>query len=224
MSIQVGIYDFFARAIPGGFYIIATLYLSWTLGLVRFDVDSTNLTFIQLIIFVFSAYIIGFVMDTLANKLWARFFKSDNSPEVALNSFKEKHDDLDILFKSKDWAILLANIRVKNLQLAGEIDKYNATQIMMRNISFGFLFLVLAEVILLIQGKSIFHVISGVLFLIFSIIAMRLSIKFSRWFYILIFETTSSYCLDVENLVKRKQNQAFNQDAEHEMNTNEASA
>jgi len=40
MSIKIGLYELFAAAIPGGFYLLTIIYLLSNLGLISIDVSS----------------------------------------------------------------------------------------------------------------------------------------------------------------------------------------
>jgi len=207
MSVRIGIYDFFAHTIPGGFYGIIVVYLLHTIGFITIDINSINLSFTHWIIFAFSAYISTLIIDPLSHTLWARFFRPENNAGVELDKFKNNHRELRIDFKSEDWPILLAYIQKEKIEMADVIEKYNATQIMLRNVSFGFLLLVLVEGVQLVQSPSLAHISLGVMFLLFSIMSMRQSVKFGNWFYSSMYETIVAYTLNPSELVSRNEAQ-----------------
>ena len=60
MSIRVGIYDFFARVIPGGLRLAAFLYI--LIRYFSFSINFIKLSTTQLIILGAIAYVIGFIL------------------------------------------------------------------------------------------------------------------------------------------------------------------
>jgi len=74
--------------------------------------------------------------------------------------------------------------------MAQDIDKFNVTNIMLRNSSFGFLiFAIIFMVEFFLDGYSSNYAIFSISCLIISIILVRQSVKFATWFYQSIFQT-----------------------------------
>ena len=139
MNIRLGIYDFFSRIVPGGFYLIAFVEFSKALGWIKFDwgilKDIGILPSAGLLIF---SYVIATAMDQLGI-MWQRIFRkrgvSNSSP---FERFKQLHADRWIVdFEDKDWPILRAYIYIHNPAVGEEIERFNALNIMFRNLSLG---------------------------------------------------------------------------------------
>ena len=187
MSVQLGIYDFFARIIPGGLYIIIAVFFLNEIGLLVVDFYSISLSVIQLLVFTFAAYILGSIMDFLAVKMWARFFTPKSTIELEWKRFKNRYN-LDAKLRAEDWTILFAYVKKEKTELAETITKNSVTQVMLRNISFGLLLFAILLGALLVQNFSIARLIYSIISFFFSIIAMNQSVKFRRWFYSSIFQ------------------------------------
>ena len=206
MSIKIGIYDFFAYTIPGVFYLFTIAYLCTIFGLVAIDVQSLdNLSTLQVLVLAILAYIIGMIFDPITN-LWCRFFKPTNMSKVVLDEFKERHTDLEIKFQARDWPVLLAYLKQENVDITTDIERHNATNIMLRNISFNLIVLSIIQVIQYIQTSFlVLNLILCLALLVSSIIAGREGAKRSRWFYSTIYEAIAARSLESSDLLVRKQ-------------------
>jgi hypothetical protein len=205
MSIRVGLYDFFAYTIPGGLYLFTIAYLGIILGWVKIDFQILdNLSVIQIGLLIALSYLIGMILEPIA-KQWHRIFKSKGLSQKVLNGFKEKHTDLDIKFRSEDWAVLLAYLRRENFDVAAEIERYNVTSIMLRNISLSLILLAILQIVEFIQTNFTWYFVLFAVLIFASIMAGRGSTKFQAWFYSLIFEAITARSLEVSDLVVRKQ-------------------
>ena len=113
-----------------------------------------------------------------------------------LDEFRKRHA-IKVKFESIDWTILFAFIRNKDLELAGEIDKRNATKVMLRNISLGLLIIAVITIIIFFQTNFYFwNLLLSVLLIVLSIIANREAAKFDRWFFLIIYQTVAAFNLE----------------------------
>jgi hypothetical protein len=204
MNIRIGIYDFFAYAIPGGLYLFIVVYACTIFVIVQVDWLSFDLSAIQIVVVAGIAYIFGMILEPIA-KLWYRLFKPKDFPDLALEQFKQFHPSLEIKFQSVDWPILLAYIRRESIDIATEIERVNASNIMRRSISFGLMILSLVQIAQFAHTLFASHLILSVIFAVSSVIAGKESVKFARWFYFGIFEAMASRSLQVSSLVEHKQ-------------------
>ena len=124
---QLGIYEIFSRIVPGGLYIAAIAQFGSILGLVTFDLSIiNNLSFGTSTALIIIAYILGGAFD-IFSLAWFQLFRRPGFSRRLSANFKKKHEDRwKIDFKDGDWRSLLAYIRTRNLELAGEIDRQNA--------------------------------------------------------------------------------------------------
>ena len=203
MNIRLGIYEIFSRIIPGGVYLAAVGQSLYVLGLLKFDWLALNeISFIASVALVVVAYIIGGAFDRAA-LVWFRVFKKPGLSARTFADFKKKHQARwKFELGDDDWSILLAFIRTRNLELAGELDRHNAISLMLRNVSLGLLLMAVNTLVQgLLTGQSAGLVASLFLFVI-SILTVLESVKFRSWFYNGIFETVLAYRIDLEGIVR----------------------
>ncbi|MEW6403927.1 MAG: hypothetical protein AB1649_19200 [Chloroflexota bacterium] len=203
MSIRLGIYEVFSRIIPGGFYIAAIVQLLTTLGIIAVDWQTiSDLSLGASVAFVVVAYVLGGALDNVS-LVFFRLFKRPGLSGRSFREFKEHNKHRwTIDFEDQDWPILLAFIRTKNLDLAGEIDRQNALSIMLRNVGLGLLLMITNCVIEFFLSQDWLFVLAAVLLLIVAVLIMREAVKFRKWFYSTILETVLAYRLDLENSIK----------------------
>jgi hypothetical protein len=203
MNVRLGIYEIFSRIVPGCFYIAAIGQFLVVLGLVKFDWQIlNNISIIPSIGLVIIAYILGEAFDRFS-VVWFRVFKKRGYSGRVLAEFRQSHKDrwnLDIT--DSEWPVMLAYIRTKNLDLASEIERHNAFSIMLRNVSLGLLLMTISSVIQFIQARILINFLLAVVLLLLSILIGHESVKFRRWFYEGIFQTTLAYRIDLEERVK----------------------
>jgi len=194
MNIRISIYDFFAYTIPGGVYLFIGLYVLSQFGILNFDFLSFNPSFFQLVIIAGSAYILGMLMEPIA-KVWYGLFKPKDFPEKVLKGFQENRPHIEVKFKATDWPILMAYIRRENMEMAEYIERDNASNLMLRSLSFALFIFAIVQVIQFAISLTVLHLIAGFFCGLFSIIAMKFSLKFASWFYLLIYEVTTARVL-----------------------------
>jgi len=201
MSIKANVYDFFAYTIPGGFILLTTLYVLNIFGVLQIDFLSLAPSTAQIIVIIGLSYIIGLLFEPIG-RLWSRLFKPKGYAESALIEFKKIHPSIRVNFEAADWNILFAYLKRQNLDVASDIERVNASNIMLRNISFGFIVLAIAEIINFFMALLPLHLFFGIVSVIFSIIAGKESDKFAQWFFLSIFENITSQALQISDLVK----------------------
>ena len=152
----------------------------------------SGLNTLQVFLAIVACYLSGFVCSPFLSK-WSALFEPKQFEQDTLERFKMKHPVLIVDIDPADWPIWLASIRRESLDLAVEIDRNMAVSKMVRGIS---LFLLLAGLLALanvLAGRlsAWFLPVIALLFPL-SILTVRESIKFKRWFYVVIFETVVS--------------------------------
>ena len=201
MSIKVNAYDFFAYTIPGGLILFTILYALNIFGVIQIDFLTIVSSVGQSLIVIAASYIAGLLIEPIG-KLWYRLFRPKGFPDVALVEFKKIHPSIRVNFKAEDWIILFAYIKHQNIEIASDIERVNASSVMMRNISLGFMILAVVEIVNFSLVLVPLHLVFGVVLVIFSIIAGKESDKFAQWYYFAIFETITSQTLQISDLVK----------------------
>jgi hypothetical protein len=147
-SSELGIYDFFAYIVPGSFFLFTVVYFLVVVGLIQIDfqlLNSLSLTFI--VAFSIAAFVTGLILDRFSRVWQDRLFRSKETPDAVFDDFKAAHNYLQFNFQGKEWPILLAFLRRDNPDLVVEsIERHNATNIMLRNISLGLMVLTIVQV------------------------------------------------------------------------------
>jgi hypothetical protein len=205
MAIRIGVYDFFAYTVPGGLYLTVLIYLCTIFGLIAVDSQSlNNLSAIQILVLAVLAYISGLIFDPVAKK-WYQIFKPKGLSKKVLDDFRKKYASLDVKFQLGDWPILLTYLRQNASDVAADIDKYNATNIMLRNISLSLILLSAIEITQFFRTSFlIVHLVLSVVFVIASIVTVRESVKFATWFYSATYEAIAAHGLEISDFVKQK--------------------
>lgn len=209
MNIRLGIYEIFSRIVPGGVYITAIVQLLNVLGLLTIDWQALNdLSLIASTGLAVVAYIVGGALNPYSF-IWLQLFGLKGVSHETLAAFKARHrDHWDIDIHDKDWPVLLAFLRTKDLEVSGDIERQNAISIMLRNVSLGLGLMAVNFVIAFVryplEGLAQANIIAAAVTLFVSVLIARESTKFRRWFYDNVFETTLAYRLDLERMIKPK--------------------
>jgi len=194
MSIRISIYDFFAYTIPGGVYFFIAIYTLSQLGVLNLDLLTFNPSFFHLVIIAGMAYILGMLMEPIA-KVWYNLFKPKNLPEKVLKGFQENRPHIEVKFRATDWPILMAYIRREDMEMAEYIERDNASNLMLRSLSFALLIFGIVQIVQFAITLYWIYLIAALICLLFSAIALKFSLKFATWFYLLIYEATTARVL-----------------------------
>lgn len=202
MSISFGIYDIFAYAIPGFLYlymfnnILRLSKLPHVEGLAA--IDSTA----ALLLLFLAAYLAGHLMDFLSHRLWVRLWYRGHGEERAYSQFLETKPGRNVKYEPRQWTLLFSAIRHNDHETAEMIDKFKATSIMLRNVSFGFLLLGALEILRgFVSTFSWQALFLSIVFLLFSVIALRISDRFNLSFYKIIYQQALLYGRNLEEVL-----------------------
>lgn len=191
MSIKIGIYEFFAYTIPGIVYLSVGAYLLYVFGRIQINLQTLAdwpLSIYALVLLV--AYILGLLMDPIAKKVWYdRLF-------VPRDKLHEGIETVELVYASvlkqftkpkvhpQYWYSVLIHLHKENPEVASSLERFNASRIMLRNISF---ILVVSAFFIsalnLLSQDYLLAVTSGFTLFVFAIIAGKESAKYHRWFY-----------------------------------------
>ena len=203
MSLRVGVYDFFAYTLPGALYLAVIVRLLVVLDVVAIDLQSVDLSIPDVIVLAGLSYVAGLVFDPLPNRVWYRFFRPPDVASIRLDRFKQKHPCLKVKFEANEWPILLQRIKRESVDVALDIEKFNAMSKMLKNVSFGLLVLGVIEVVTALRGGWP-SLVLAIVFLGLSVAAGKESSKFNSWFYTATYETTIASGLEARDLFERK--------------------
>lgn len=205
MNIRLGIYEIFSRIVPGGVYLAAIAQFLSVMGLLTIDWQAFNdISLIASVVMAVVAYVVGGALNPLSF-LWLRIFGNKGVSAASLAAFKQRyHADWAIDLEDKDWPVLLAWLRTKNLELTGDIERQNAISIMLRNVSLGLGIMAINFLVAFAIGHSLRDVFAAVITFLLSMLVVRESTKFRGWFYDAIFQTTLAYRIDLEKIIRPK--------------------
>lgn len=198
MSIRIGFYDFFAYAVPGALYVLLSYIIITYFNIVSIESLVGEASIVHFGLIIIFSYIFGFLFDYISDATWYSFFGKKRADKKIQNKFTERNENYNININADDWAIYLALIKKEDMEVAENIEKFNVIHKMLRNISFNFLISSLLTLFLVINHFSVSTLIISLLFLVFSVLLLKRSIKFDYWFHTMIYETV---CVRVANIL-----------------------
>ncbi len=208
MSITFGIYDFFSYTMPGVMYILAINSIFRILKFPNLAIDQLSSGLGHVLGGLVIAYVIGQLMDPPAYRWYLLFnrYKVDNE---AIDQLKIRYPKLKIKFGIPDKRILVSFIRHNNLELAENIDKFKAINIMLQNLSLGLFLFGLVQIAELISvGFSIPSILICLVMLAFSFVAIKRSSLYNLWYWSAIFEQALHYGSSVQEMFSKEKEKA----------------
>ena len=206
MSLQIGIYDFFAHTLPGGLYLLAVLLITELIAPGITGISLTSISLVELLLLGFVAYILGLLSTPIAFRVWQVMNRHPNLALEARERVGARFPDFKLRFGGAEWAVLAARIALTNTELAARIDKHRATGIMMRNTTPALL--VLAGVTLMsasLHGRVLLGSLCGGALSFAAYLSNLECRKYLRWSYSLIFEVTIAEALQSTHVVRLKE-------------------
>jgi hypothetical protein len=200
MGIKVGLYDFFARTIPGGIFLGALLYILRRYQIYAFSFASIST--LEVTLFAVCSYIAGFIIDPIANNFWYRLFNPGRRlHEKTMMEWNKKQPAIEIQAKEMPWHIPLSYIKRHNLEMAYDVERLNVMSIMLRGASFGgLIFTVIFAVEFISRGFLLRYAIFSILCLTAAIISILESVKYRTWFYKALYESVIALVITPEQL------------------------
>lgn len=188
MSVSLGIFDIFANAIPGLFYLFVFNEIAKVVGIRSMDFASIdNLGSIAVVALV--AYILGHVMDYFSYRVWDRIFHRRPHWLKGHENFVNLYSSLKTKFQPTEGSLLFSILRYERPEAALEIERYRVIGTMLRNISFASGIFALLELFLAFRnGFSLPDLFAVIIALVVSSVALRRGDRFSALYYQLVFE------------------------------------
>ena len=197
MSLTIGIYDFFAYTIPGAFYLMVAAYAAALFGKVQVDVAQVNdLSLLSALILAGVAFVAGFLIDPLT-KPWVKLFRKRDPTVAGYQSYLKNCSTFKATFVADDWRIMINCVRFRSRETADRSERFNALNIMLRNVGFGLLLLAGVYVLyFLLIAANFWNLALAAACLWLSVVAEQESAKYSKWFYSSIFQAAAALSLD----------------------------
>jgi len=129
-------------------------------------------------------------MEPIA-KVWYGLFKPKDFPEKVLKGFQENRPHIEVKFKATDWPILMAYIRRENMEMAEYIERDNASNLMLRSLSFALFIFAIVQVIQFAISLTVLHLIAG---FFCGLLNYRYEVQFEVCLLVLFAYLRSNYC------------------------------
>ena len=198
MSIRIGIYDFFAYTIPGVFYLMIAGFTVAAFGLAPLDWGAVNsLAFFAVIVLVGAGYVAGMILDSIAYR-WMQLYLGRNTDQRrdAFDAFAKHNPQLKLNFSASDAELLLHILKEEAAEATSTIEMYNATGIMLRNISLGLAVLSLIFIAYyFIITPYLWNLLLAATCAILSYLSIERCRKRREWFYNSVFESIAAHSL-----------------------------
>jgi hypothetical protein len=183
MSIKLSIFDFFSFTIPGllcealFYYIDIQFFKNAFFGVIK----NFGISIYSAAIIIVLAYIMGLVIDQVANVCWWNIF-SKKMIEKKLKDILKNYDSFKIKLNPSFHLLYKTYVAQKDKAYLERIDRYDATSILLKSTSFILLIFSLIEIIVTMKYFfSIFHFIAAIIFLCISVIALLGAKKYKSW-------------------------------------------
>lgn len=196
MSIRIGLYEFFAYTVPGVVYLLIAGFAASIFGLLPITWQALNdLSLTSLALLVGAGYVVGYLMDYFAYK-WTRLFRPKSTAARSLQVFQRYYPAVETNFTSYQWGILLRSLKQSSIEAAADIEQFNATSIMLRNVSFGLvLWGVVFVAYFILVSRAFGNLFLALACLVASIVAAKVSARFRNWFYLSVYEGMAAHQL-----------------------------
>lgn len=203
MSINLGIYDFFAYLVPGLMYLFLINDFSARMGWGSYNLSQagTPAGIGVLGVVALAAYVIGNLFDIVAHWFCFSLLTRKNMPETVLSGLKKQYPDLKIAYNPRDYHMLFVLLRARNPGFTQIIDRFEANSIMLKNISLASLLFSLLRLPQLLTGFSfqeLLFVLAGALA---CWLAFRASKNYHTWFFLDVFEASLEYGSNIKDVI-----------------------
>jgi hypothetical protein len=206
MSVNLGIYDFFAYLVPGLMYLVLFNDFSARMGWGAYDLAQVNsqISIGTIGIVALSAYVIGNIFDVFAHWFCFSLLTRRSMPEAVLENLKQQYPDLNIAYRPKDYHLLFVLLRARNPGFTQTIDRFESNSIMLKNISFIaalFSILHLPELFTHFSLPGLLLVLAGVAA---CWLAYRASKAYHTWFFLDVFQASLEYGLSTAEVIQNE--------------------
>lgn len=206
MSVNLGIYDFFAYIVPGLMYLFLLNDFSARMGWFSFDLAQANsqIGIGAVGVVALAAYVLGNIFDPLAHWFCFKLLTRGSMPETVLEDLKRQYPALRIAYQPKDYHMLFVLLRARNPAFAQTLDRFESNSIMLKNVSF---ISALFSVLRLPELVRNFNVLEALLVLagmVVCLLAYRAGKMYHTWFFLDIFQASLEYGLNASAVLANK--------------------
>lgn len=210
MSIDLGIYDFFAYTLPGLLYLFAFNEFSKSINWKNVDFNSLvisgqELNIINIMVIFVGGYLVGHLMDTVSNKFFDLFSTRktrSNRKNWYMRSIKDRYPSLGVQFEPKDRTLLFALIRQRNIEMARILDNFSANNIMLRNVALGLFLLGIVQIIFFFRNGVLESLFLSIVFFLLFFLSKTRSDQYRGWFIKDVLRASLEYGTSVDEVVE----------------------
>lgn len=207
MTIRIGVYDFFAHLIGGSFLLAVLLYIFQKI--LPLPVNIANLSSSQVLILGAMAYVLGYA-STPMGSIWYRFWVPKDMYQKTVSKLNQELAGVGVNLEIMDWYTLVAFIKRHSIDMAQDVEQYNAISIMLRSTSLGFLiFSVVFGVEFLFSGHSLGFILLSFICLFLAIVLIQEAVKYHTYFFRSIYQSVVALIVKPEQLSVRFQEGAI---------------
>jgi hypothetical protein len=213
MSINLGIYDLFAYIIPGLLYIYAINDVLRNIGWKFVDIglwlkSGQSISILVIIPVLLGAYLIGQILDLLANRMFSDSFywliHRKRILENSLQRLKDRYPGISIQFEPKDWSMLFAFIRQRNPEMGRIIDNFVANSIMLRNVAFGAFLFAVSQIVAYITTGFQYTLFNVIISIVVCVLAAERGNQYRVFFFTDIFRASLEYGSSLKEVIGYK--------------------
>jgi hypothetical protein len=204
MSINLGIYDFFAYLVPGLMYLFLLNEFSSRIGLASFNITQLNLDFGVAGVIVLAAYVIGHLFDVFAQWFCYKLLTRKSIPATTLENIQTQYPHLNIRFEPKDYHLLFVLLRERNLPFTEVLDRFEANSILLKNVSFASILFAILQLSTLFGDFSIVNLLLFLSGVTVCWMAFNSSRMYHTWFFLDVFEASLAYGTDIQEVLANK--------------------
>ena len=198
MTIRIGVYDFFAHLIGGSFLLAVIVYVLQKL--LPLPVDIANLSSTQVLILGTVAYVLGYAATPMGS-IWYRFWVPKDVYQKTVSKLNQDLVRMGVSLDIMDWYTLVAFIKRHNVDMAQDVEQYNAISIMLRSTSLGFLlFSGIFGVEFLFSNRLLGFVLLSLICLGLSIVLIQEAVKYHTYFFRSIYQSVVALIMQPEQL------------------------
>ncbi len=204
MSINLGIYDFFAYLVPGLMYLFLLNEFSSRIGLSSYNLTQLNLDFGIAGMIVLAAYVIGHLFDVFAQWFCYKLLTPKSLSATVLETLQAQYPHLNICFEPKDYHLLFVLLRERNLSFSEILDRFEANSILLKNVSFASILFALLQLSTLFGGFSVVNLLLFLGGISVCWLAFRSSKMYHTWFFLDVFEASLAYGTNLQDVLGNK--------------------
>ncbi|MEM9908771.1 MAG: hypothetical protein AAF921_27555 [Cyanobacteria bacterium P01_D01_bin.44] len=207
MTIRIGVYDFFAHLIGGSFLLAFLLYVLQKL--LPLPVNIANLSSSQVLILGTIAYVLGYV-ETPLGSIWYRFWVPKDVYQKTVSKLNQEMAGMGVNLEIMDWYTLVAFIKRHSIDMAQDVEQYNAISIMLRSTSLGFLlFSGVFGIEFLFSSRLLGFIILSFICLFLSIVLIKEVVKYHTYFFRSIYQSLVALILKPEQISEKIQGKSI---------------